>query len=301
MRPVSYVLVTPVKDEEATVEITIRSVVNQSVLPKMWVIASDQSTDSTDDIVRRYEAKYEFIRLLRLERGAGRNFTSVVHATKAGIEALGVEDYDFIGLLDADVRLRPDYFETLLSRFAADSSLGLVGGLVIDVVDGKEMWSRQYLGDIAGATQFFRRKCFESIGSLVPIPEGGWDAITCVQARACGYRTETFPDLVVEHLKPRNISEGNVLQRNWQMGVRDYALGSHPVFEVVKCAGRVTEFPLLAGAAARLLGFAWCTVSRRRRTISDEIMRKIRREQMNRIIPGALNSRTSNRTAGYEG
>jgi len=89
------------------------------------------------------------------------------------------------------------------------------------------------------ATQFFRRKCFESIGGLVAIPEGGWDAITCVQPELVG-TYGTFPDLIVDHLKPRNISEGNVFRRNWQMG-SDYALGSHPLFEVVKCMARTME------------------------------------------------------------
>src|SRR5208337_5216878 len=138
---------------------------------------------------------------------------SVVHATEMGIEALKNKNYDFLGLLDADVRLTPHYYETLISRFTAEPGLGLAGGLVLDTIDGKVFRDRQYLGDIAGATQFFRRKCFESIGGLVAIPEGGWDAITCVQARANGYQTATFPDLIVEHLKPRNASEGNILRR----------------------------------------------------------------------------------------
>ncbi len=48
----SYVLVTPVRDEEATIGRTIESVVNQTVLPREWVIASDGATDGTDGIIR---------------------------------------------------------------------------------------------------------------------------------------------------------------------------------------------------------------------------------------------------------
>ena len=89
---------------------------------------------------------------------------------------------------------------------------------------------RQNMKDVAGATQFFRRECFESLGGLVAIPEGGWDAITCFVARANGFRTATFPELIVEHLKPRNASQGNVISRKWQTGIREYALGNHPLF-----------------------------------------------------------------------
>lgn len=284
----SYILVTPVKNEEATIETTIRSVVAQTLLPVEWVIVSDQSTDSTDEIVRGYESKHEFIKFLRLEHGAGRSFSSVVVATEAGIKALRTEKYDFLGLLDADVRFMPEYYESLLGRFAADDGLGLAGGLVIDIIDGKPVRGRQYLGDIAGATQLFRRECFEAIGGLVAIPEGGWDTITCVQARACGYRTATFPELIIEHLKPRNSSEGNIIRRNWQMGQRDYALGYHPLFEILKCGSRATEPPLIVGGIARLLAFCWCTGTRKRRTISAELMRRIRQEQINRIVPKFL-------------
>ena len=214
-----------------------------------------------------------------------------MHATEAGINALKTQDYDFLGLLDGDVKFMPEYYESLIGRFIADPDLGLAGGLVLDIINGKRVRIHQYLGDIAGATQFFRRACFKAIGGLIPIPEGGWDSITCVQARACGYHTATFPDLIVEHLKPRNASEGNVLSRNWQMGQRDYALGGHPLFEVFKCGLRCTESPVVAGGVARLLAFAWCTAMGKGRMISEELVRRIRREQIKRIVPKFLHSK----------
>ena len=56
----TYVLVTPVKNEEKTIEITIQSVINQTLLPQEWVIVSDQSTDATDDIVQCYAESHKF-------------------------------------------------------------------------------------------------------------------------------------------------------------------------------------------------------------------------------------------------
>lgn len=279
----SYVLVTPVKNEEATIRATLESVVNQTLLPKEWVIVSDRSTDSTEEIVERFQTRYAFIRLVRMEGQCERSFSSVVRATETGIRSLSYSEYEFLGLLDADVRFNPSYYETLIHRFSSNLRLGLAGGLVLDVDDGKVSRARQYLGDIAGATQFFRRECFESLGGLIAVPEGGWDALTCVQARANGYETATFPDLIVDHLKPRNVSAGNVLQRCWQMGVRDYALGSHPFFELLKCLSRGLDRPPIVGATARIAAFLWCTAVGRRRVIADGIIDKVRHEQMNRI------------------
>ena len=121
----SYVLVTPVKNEENTIEITIQSVINQTLLPQEWVIVSDQSTDSTDDIVQRYAANHRFINFIRVQGKQERSFASVVHVTEAGVKALKSKNYDYLGLLDADVRFGPDYYEALLKRFSHGSQAGI--------------------------------------------------------------------------------------------------------------------------------------------------------------------------------
>jgi glycosyltransferase involved in cell wall biosynthesis len=285
MNSTSYVLVTPVKNEEKTIEITIQSVINQTLLPDEWVIVSDQSTDATDDIVRRYAADHRFINFVRLHGKPERSFASVVHVTEAGVKAIKSTNYEYLGLLDADVRFGPNYYEALLERFSVDSKLGLAGGVVVDVVDGKVIKGRQYIENVAGATQFFRKECFESLGGLVAIPEGGWDAITCVVARANGFRTATFPELRMEHLKPRNISQGNIVSRYWQLGIREYALGYHPLFEVLKCLSRSLLSPVIIGSSVRFAAFFLCHLTRRKRTLDCNLINTIQNEQLRRILP----------------
>jgi glycosyltransferase involved in cell wall biosynthesis len=285
MKSAAYVLVTPVRNEEATIHITIESVIRQTIHPREWVIVSDGSTDGTDDIVRRYAAAHAFIRLLRLDHKHTHSFAAVVFATEAGHQAIRTTDYDFIGLLDADVRFAADYYEKLIQKFAEQRRLGLAGGWVRDVVNGKFEGGRPNLREIAGATQFFRRACFESLGGLMPIPEGGWDAITCVRARMNGYETRTFPDLVMEHLKPRNAAFGNPVSRKWQMGIRDYTLASHPLFEAVKCLSHVPKSPVVIGAAARFAAFVTCMISGRKVTLPPDLARFVRQEQLARVLP----------------
>ncbi len=41
----TYVLITPARNEEAFIEKTIESVIHQTVLPVKWVIVDDGSTD----------------------------------------------------------------------------------------------------------------------------------------------------------------------------------------------------------------------------------------------------------------
>jgi glycosyltransferase involved in cell wall biosynthesis len=281
-RKPGYVLVTPVKDEESLIVETIASVVSQSCQPLQWVIVDDGSTDRTASIVSFAAARHPWIRLVCLPKRTQRSFAAVVHATEAGLKALSVHDYQYIGLLDADLRFAPDYFEQVIARFEASPGLGLGGGHVVDLGQPKTLLPRNRK-DVPGAAQFFRRQCFEELGGLVAIPEGGWDALTCLRARMLGYETRLFTDLVIDHLKPRNVYEGHVLRRIWQLGVRDYALGSHPLFEVFKCMSRVAEQPIIIGAVSWLAGYFSAALEKKERYVPDNLLRYYKEEQFKRL------------------
>jgi len=279
-----YVLVTPAKNEEATIAVTIASVVNQVVRPAEWVIVSDGSTDRTDEIVRAAALSHPWICLLPLPPRRQRSFAAVVQATEAGVRALTLASYSYIGLLDSDVRFQPDYFQKVLETFEASPQLGLAGGVVIDLGSPRDRLPRNRK-DVPGAVQFFRRRCFEALNGLLAIPEGGWDGLTCARARMLGFETRLLTELVVDHLKPRNISEGGVLRRHWQMGVRDYAVGYHPLFESAKCLARLFDSPAFVGSSARWIGYCRAAFQRRERLVPPDLLRFLRAEQKQRLLP----------------
>src|SRR5438067_12173060 len=82
----SYVLITPARNEAALIEKTLQSVVAQTILPKRWLIVSDGSTDATDELVRKYQPGRERVELIRLPERKGRNFAAKVHAVNAGYQ-----------------------------------------------------------------------------------------------------------------------------------------------------------------------------------------------------------------------
>jgi poly-beta-1,6-N-acetyl-D-glucosamine synthase len=280
----AYVLITPARNEEGTIGITIESVVRQTVLPAEWVIVSDASTDRTDEIIRGYAARFRFINFVRLTNRPKRNFASMVFTVREGLAALKCKDYEFLGMLDADIRFSQNYYEEILRRFAADPHLGLAGGLVIDCHPERRRSGTFAPEEVAGGVQFFRRECFEIVGGPLPIPEGGFDAIMCAQARMHGFKTRTFEDIEVDHLKPRNAAEGRVCRRLWQFGKRDYARGNHPVFELVRCGYRCLSTPFIIGGIVHFSGFVWCYLGRKERLLSTELIQFIRREQLARLF-----------------
>ncbi|HEV7967665.1 MAG TPA: glycosyltransferase family 2 protein [Candidatus Acidoferrales bacterium] len=279
----SYVLMTAAHNEEATIEGTIKSIVSQTVLPRRWVIASDGSTDKTDDIIQEYAREYRFLRYHRITRAPGRNFGSKVLALHSACKLLEGCPFHFIGNVDADVSLEPSYFQDLLAHFDRRPRLGLAGGFFFEEQDG-EFKSRRGNRTFAvtHAAQLVRRECYEAIGGYAVLEYGGEDWHAETTARMKGWEIEAFPNLKIFH--HRHTGEGgNLLRYKFRQGRMDYSFGSALSFELLKCLLRVTEKPFFLGCAARLTGFFWSWISRENRPVSDEFIAFLRGEQRARV------------------
>src|SRR5258706_16383483 len=114
----SYALITPARNEEAFIELTINSVIQQTVKPAKWIIVSDGSTDRTDQIVNQYAVDHRWIELVRMPERRERSFAGKVGCFNAGYERVKSLDCGIIGSLDADMSFDADYFAFLLGRFA---------------------------------------------------------------------------------------------------------------------------------------------------------------------------------------
>src|ERR1700722_13671865 len=123
----TYVLITPARNEADLIEQTIQSVISQTVPPKKWVIVSDGSTDGTDEIVQKYLADYPWMELVRMPERRERHFGAKVRSFNAGYDRVKDLSFDIIGNLDADITFNERYFDFLLSKFGADSLLGVAG------------------------------------------------------------------------------------------------------------------------------------------------------------------------------
>jgi biofilm PGA synthesis N-glycosyltransferase PgaC len=133
----AYVIITPAHNEEAFIEQTIKSVIAQTVLPLRWVIVNDGSVDHTADIVRKYTAQHNFIKLVDFERKEGRDFGKKVAAFNRGLAEMHGLTYDYIGNLDADISFEPNYYESILREFKNDLQLGIAGGMIDSYIGDK--------------------------------------------------------------------------------------------------------------------------------------------------------------------
>jgi len=279
-----YVIITPARNEAEFIELTIQSVISQTVLPKQWVIVSDGSTDATDEIVAKYAAQYEWIKLLRAPERQERHFAGKVHAFNAGLQLVRAMDYQAIASLDADLSFGPGYFELLLEKLSADSRLGLVGTPFRDR-GSNEMYDYSFVNieHVSGACQLFRRSCFEEIGGYEPVKGGGIDYIAVVKSRMKGWKTRTFTEQAALHHRPIGTAQQGLLKAKFKYGSKDYVLGNHPLWECSRVLYQMTKKPYVMGGASLGAGFISAWLRGLDRPVSNDFVIFQRHEQMQRL------------------
>ena len=279
----SYVLITPARNEAESIELTIKSVVLQTVRPIKWIIVSDGSTDGTDDIVRKYAAGHPWMELLRTPERRERHFAGKVQAFNAGYARVQGLDYEVVGSLDADVSFDPDYFSYLLRKLAEDRALGLVGTPFKEGSNPIYDYRFVSIEHVSGACQLFRRECFEQIGGYVPVKGGCIDHIAVISARMKGWRTRTFTDKVCLHHRQMGTAQDSVVMARFRNGRKDYVIGNHPVWEVCRATYQMTKKPVVIGGLMLAFGYVWALIRRVERPVTPELVAFYRREQMQRL------------------
>lgn len=278
-----YAIVTPARNEEANIGLTLNSMAAQSLRPVRWVIVDDGSTDHTRRIVQEYAKKYNFIELVSREGAEAPSFGSKVAAFRAGWERLAGYDYDYIGNIDGDVSFLPDYFERLIGFMQSDPELGVAGGLIMEKFGDK--FRPQTISDnsVAGAVQLFRRDCFEFIDGYQPIKIGGIDSLAEITARAHGWKARTLRDLPVYHYGRVTTGGQNILASRFRKGIINYHLGYHPLFQLASGFFRMLHPPLILGGMMMIGGYCWAGLKGVERAAPSDVVRYLRREQMGRL------------------
>lgn len=279
----NYVLITPARNEADYIELTIQSMIAQTKPPLKWVMVSDGSTDSTDDIVKKYLQAYPWIELVRTPERKERHFAGKVMTFNAGYEKVKNLNYDIIGNLDADVSFEPDYFEFILSKFKEDPRLGVAGTPFIE--RGYHSFKDSYvdINHVHGQIQMFSKQCFEDIKGYTPIKGGGIDWVAVTTARMKGWKTYSFQDRTFLHHRRMGTGGNGVLRARFNYGLKNYFLGGHPLWQICRSCYQMIHKPYFIGGILLMAGYTWGWLSRMERPVSSELIKFYRAEQMQRL------------------
>lgn len=282
-----YLIISPCRDEVAFMRTTLDSVAAQTVPPALWVIVDDGSSDGSQNIVRDYMDRYDWIRLVEAsDRGHRAVGPGVIEAFYTGLDSVPELDFPYLCKLDLDLDLPPRYFETLLERMEADRRLGTCsgkpyirrGGTLVSERRGDEM--------SVGMTKFYRCDCFEAIGGFVR--EVMWDAIDCHKARMLGWRAISWDesDLRFEHLRPMGSSQASIYTGRRRHGSGQYFMGSDPLYFFATAVFRGLEPPYVLGGLAMIQGYLGAWWRGTKQLDDPELVRFIRRYQRRALLKG---------------
>jgi biofilm PGA synthesis N-glycosyltransferase PgaC len=276
-----YIVISPVRDEEAYLKLTIESMVAQTIRPSEWIIVDDGSTDATGKIIDDYASRYPWIRAVHREnRGFRKSGGGVVEAFNDGYDALGVQDWDFIVKMDGDLSFEPAYFEKCLAIFQREKRLGIGGGVVYHIENGVKSFEPNPSFHVRGATKIYRKECWDAIGGFWPAP--GWDTMDEVKANMLGWTTRSFSDLHLQHHRYTGAADGmwGGLVKN---GRANYICGYHPLFMIAKCFSRLPRKPYVIGSIALFWGFVSGYLKRLPRVDDHQTIGFLRRQQLGRL------------------
>ena len=171
-----FYIVIPAHNEELFIEKTLQSLCNQTLKPQKVVVVNDNSTDNTEEIVKRFEQNYDWISLIKLKTSnEHKPGSKIINAFYEGLNTLN-EDYDIICKYDADLIFEEDYLEKLSKLFSENSKLGMASGFCY--IENNNKWVLENLTNkehIRGALKAYTKECFRSIGGLRR--SIGWDTV----------------------------------------------------------------------------------------------------------------------------
>lgn len=279
-----YIAITPARNEEDNIPLTIRSMLVQTIRPHRWVIVNDGSTDRTAAIIDAAAKEHDWIVAAhRADRGFRKQGGGVIDTFYDGYERVAGEPWDFLVKFDADLSFEPAYFKRCLRKFAEDPKLGIGGGMISHEVNGQLV--SESPGDpsfhVRGATKIYRRAVWESIGGLLRAP--GWDTIDELKANMLGWTTRTFRDIPLRHHRFTGSADGswkNVVK----FGLSNYITGYHPLFMFLKCVKRLFQRPYLVGAIGLAWGFCQGYLRGVAQVADRDLVRYVRRQQLNKLL-----------------
>jgi len=278
----SFVIISPVRNEEKYIERTIFSVTSQTIKPLFWLIVDDGSRDKTADIVKSYSKLHKWIKLIRKkDRGHTEVGRGVIEAFNMGLQMLQDIKWEYIVKLDCDLYLEEDYFEKLSNKFFTNQKLGIAGGTsFMQYKNGFYEEKMPFFHPWAGA-RMYRRKCFGAICGLKETL--GWDTIDLVRAQMKNWQTQRFEDLKIVHYR-RMSSRKGLWEGKLRTGKNFYITGYSPVFLIARSIYRLTQRPFLIESLGVVYGYFKAMLKKEPLVVTEDEKKFLRKQQQKRLL-----------------
>lgn len=143
----SYVLISPIKDEENNIHNLKDTVMDQNLKPLLWIIIDSNSSDDSFELTKELTEDYNWIHVIKqkkiLEKGYGHiNFAQAINEGYKHAKRICNKnriEFNYIGKLDAAVSLQKNYFEVLNKEMDNNANLAFTWGVAHFIADDNKM------------------------------------------------------------------------------------------------------------------------------------------------------------------
>lgn len=249
-----YIIITPMRNEIRTVEITIKALLAQSLLPVKWIILDDGSNDGCDAVVEKYALEHPWIRLIKIkDRGYDYVGKGVADLLNYGLGLLKKEEpVEYLVKLDADMNFEKDYFQKLIQKCEQEPRLGIVSGYPYVMSGKKRVFERHSDFFPSGTARLYRVRYLNETGFFKS--SVGWDTVDILRMRMRGYLTKICPDLPIHHMRRMGTRQGYI-DGMIRDGRNNYLTGYMPLFFVLRAIFNGRYFPYVVRTACMLYGY----------------------------------------------
>jgi glycosyltransferase involved in cell wall biosynthesis len=279
VRPLSFAVVTPARNEERNLQRLGAALAAQTLVPDEWLVVDDGSTDGSAAVLSEFADAHPWAHTIPGEAtdgeriASGRRLARDLEGFRLGARSLS-QPADVVIKVDADIDFDPDFCKRLIGRFAADEQLGIASGTCYEREGGE--WVRRTKSDttVWGATRAYRANCLPDVMTLEPYM--GWDGLDEIRVQLRGMRTQTFVDLPFRHHRPEGGRELSSLHQGDALGRASWYMGYRPSYLAIRALYRARREP---AALAMLWGYAAAAIGRAPRCPDERVVSALRDRQ----------------------